>query len=473
MSAHGAAAALATALGAWPGPSAPAPSPPPDTSAAMCASLALMATVAFLLIVSWCRGPSRPQGSVYPGPAARLMELESKHGAHNYAPLPVVLARGEGAHVWDVDGKRYFDFLSAYSAVNQGHAHPRIISALIDQAKTLTLTSRAFYNDQLGEYAAFVTSFFGYDKVLPMNTGVEAGETAIKIARKWAYEKKGVQENKATIIMAQNNFWGRTIAACSSSSDPDCYKGYGPFTPGFQLVPYNSVRALRIALDNDPYVAAFYIEPIQGEAGVNVPDDGYLAQCKRLCEDHNVLFIADEIQTGLCRTGRMLCVEHDGVRPDMLVLGKALSGGTLPVSAVLADNAVMDVITPGTHGSTYGGNALACRVAIEALSVLRDERLAERAQDLGEVFRRRCGELQKRYGWVQSVRGRGLLNAIVIAPDHPVSAKKICLRLADAGLLAKPTHDHIIRFAPPLVITETELNEAIDIIIRVFAKSTA
>jgi len=431
-----------------------------------------MTVIVASLATSWLMSGAAPR-AVRETLSDKLIRMENQYGAHNYGPLPVVLSRGQGCFVWDVEGKRYFDFLSAYSAVNQGHSHPRIVSALIDQAKTLTLTSRAFYNDQLGEYASFITSFFGYDKVLPMNSGAEAAETAIKIARKWAYQKKGVNDNKAKIIMAENNFWGRTIAACSSSSDPVCFRDYGPFTPGFELVPYNDAGALKAAFELDPNVAAFYIEPIQGEAGVNVPDDGYLAECKRLCEKYNVLFIADEIQTGLCRTGKMLCVEHDGVRPDILVLGKALSGGTMPVSAVLADDKIMGVITPGTHGSTYGGNPLSCRVAIEALSVLRDEGLADRAEALGKIFRDRCKDLERRFGWVQSVRGRGLLNAIVIAPEHPVSAMTICMRMAAAGLLAKPTHDHIIRFAPPLVISEKDLNVAIDIITRVFEQSAS
>ncbi|KAG8458926.1 hypothetical protein KFE25_004260 [Diacronema lutheri] len=459
---------------------APAAAPPPTApspSVAAAVSALLLLAVASALLVStlWPRASASSGG--YPpnagaDEASRLIALEDKHGAHNYHPLPVVLSRGQGALVWDVGGKVHFDFLSAYSAVNQGHSHPRIISALVDQAKTLTLTSRAFHNDQLGEFCGFITSFFGYDKVLPMNSGVEAGETAVKLARKWAHFKKGVPDGTAKVIMAENNFWGRSIAACSSSSDPDCYKGYGPFTPGFELIPYNDTRALRELLEREgKSVAAFYVEPIQGEAGVVVPSPGYLAECKRLCAQHNVLLIADEIQTGLCRTGKMLCCEHDGVRPDVLVLGKALSGGTMPVSAVLADDGVMGVITPGTHGSTYGGNPLACRVAIEALKVLRDERLAERAEALGRMFRGACEQLERKYAWVECVRGRGLLNAIVISKHHPVSAMTICLRLADAGVLAKPTHDYIIRFAPPLVITERQMDDALRIIFAVFANS--
>lgn len=434
----------------------------------LAASLVIISAVLGVYVFALLQGGRRDVRTAVS--SQQLMDLEKKHGAHNYHPLGVVLARGQGAFVWDVENRRYFDFLSAYSAVNQGHSHPRIIAALVDQAKTLTLTSRAFHNDQLGLYAKFVTNFFGYDKVLPMNSGVEAGETAIKVARKWGYQKKRVPRDGARVVFARDNFWGRTLAACSSSTDPDCYGDYGPFTPGFDLVPYGDAGALERLLENNPEIVAFYIEPIQGEAGVNVPPEGYLAECKALCVKHNVLFIADEIQTGLCRTGRMLCCDHDGVRPDILVLGKALSGGTMPVSAVLADNEVMDVISPGTHGSTYGGNPLACRVAIESLRVLRDEGLADAAARLGDVFRSRVGALVHKYPWVTTVRGKGLLNAVVISADHKTPAWTICERLATNGLLAKPTHDHIIRFAPPLVISEPDLHEAIDIILKVFAE---
>lgn len=391
------------------------------------------------------------------------LHLEEKYGAHNYHPLPVVLEKGEGIFVWDVDGKRYFDFLSGYSAVNQGHCHPRIIKALTDQAQQLTLTSRAFHSDKLGEYSKFITEYFGYDKVLPMNTGVEGGETAIKLARRWAYDKKGVAENKAKIIFAEGNFWGRTLAAISSSTDPSSYKGFGPYMPGFELIPYNNIPALEKALQ-DENVAAFMVEPIQGEAGVVVPDEGYLQQVRQLCTTYNVLFIADEIQTGLARTGKMLACDHENVRPDILILGKALSGGTMPVSAVLADDEVMLNIKPGEHGSTYGGNPLACAVAIEALKVLKEEKMAENAEKMGALLRRKLEALQSPF--IKLVRGKGLLNAIIIEHTNPEAAWDLCLTLKDNGLLAKPTHGDKIRFAPPLSITEAQLDEAVDIIAR-------
>ncbi|MEL7147253.1 MAG: ornithine--oxo-acid transaminase [Bacteroidota bacterium] len=402
-----------------------------------------------------------------------LMALEDKHGAHNYHPLPVVLSKGERVYVWDVEGKKYFDFLSAYSAVNQGHCHPRIISALKEQAEILTLTSRAFYNDVLGEYAQFMTSFFGYDRVLPMNTGVEGGETAIKLCRKWAYKVKGIAENKAKILFAENNFWGRTLAAVSSSTDPSAYDDYGPYLPGFEIIPYNSLDALEEAL-KDPNVAGFMVEPIQGEAGVVVPDEGYLKKAYELCKSKNVLFIADEVQTGIARTGELVCCDHDGFKPDILILGKALSGGVFPVSAVLTSDEVMLTIKPGEHGSTFGGNPLACKVAMAALNVVKDERLAENAEELGKVFRDRMNKFIATSDLVTLVRGKGLLNAIVIN-DTPESstAYDICLALKENGLLAKPTHGNIIRFAPPLVMTNEELNSCCDIIentIRQFEK---
>ncbi|CAH8849254.1 unnamed protein product [Trichobilharzia szidati] len=387
---------------------------------------------------------------------------EDKHGAHNYHPLPVALSRGKGIYVWDVDGNCYIDFLSAYSAVNQGHCHPRIIDALKAQAELLTLTSRAFYNSALGEYEEMVTKMFGYDKVLPMNTGVEAGETALKLARKWAYKVKKIPDGQARTIFAEGNFWGRTLAACSSSTDPSCYSGYGPFMPGFVTIPYDNLNALEAELKN-PNTCAFMVEPIQGEAGVRTPSDGYLKGVRELCTKYNVLFIADEVQTGLCRTGKRLCVDHEGVRPDIVLLGKALSGGVLPVSAVLADDSVMLTIQPGEHGSTYGGNPLACKVAMAALKVLEDEGLAERAQKLGERFRNELGKLPKSV--VESYRGKGLLNAILIRQGF--NAWDICMKLRDHGLLAKPTHDTIIRLAPPLVITNEELDKSIEIISKV------
>jgi len=406
------------------------------------------------------------------GPQSKkLIDMGMAHGAHNYSPLPVVLQKGEGIFMWDVEGKKYYDFLSAYSAVNQGHCHPKIVKALTEQVSTLALTSRAFHNNAYAPFTKFITEFFGYDKVLAMNSGVEAGETAIKLARKWAYTVKKVPKNQAKVVFANDNFWGRTIAACSSSTDPDCYTDFGPFTPGFETVPYDDLAALEEQL-KDPNCAAFYIEPIQGEAGVKVPSAGYLPGAKKLCEKYNVLFIGDEIQTGLGRTGKMLCLEHSGVRPDVLILGKALSGGLYPVSAVLADDAVMLTIQAGQHGSTYGGNPVACHVATAALNVLRDEKLVDNAAALGEVFR---SDLTQRLGplkWVTDVRGKGLLNAIELDHDavpKGVTAWDICMRLRDAGLLAKQTHENIIRFAPPLVISEAQLREALDIIVNTFS----
>jgi len=395
--------------------------------------------------------------------SARLMELEEKHGAHNYHPIPVVLERGEGVFVWDVEGKRYYDFLAAYSAVNQGHCHPRIIKALTEQAQKISLTSRAFYNSVLGEYEAYITKYFGYDKVLPMNTGVEGGETAVKLARRWAYKVKGVEENKARVIFAKGNFWGRTMSAISSSTDPSSYKNFGPFMPGFDLVDYNDLPALEKALQ-DHNVAAFMVEPIQGEAGVVVPDEGYLSGVRALCTKYKVLFIADEIQTGLCRTGKMLACDHEGVRPDILILGKALSGGYMPVSAVLADDEIMLTIGPGEHGSTYGGNPLGCAVAMTALAILKDENLAENSEVLGELFRSEMRKLQQECDLITTVRGRGLFNAIVIKEKEGKTAWDVCLQFAEKGLLAKPTHGDIIRFAPPLVITKEQLMDCVRII---------
>jgi ornithine--oxo-acid transaminase len=393
-----------------------------------------------------------------------LIRLEAQHGAHNYHPLPVVLAKGLGAKVWDVEGKEYFDFLSAYSAVNQGHCHPRILKALTDQASRLTLTSRAFHNDVLGEYEQFITTLFGYDKVLPMNTGVEGGETANKLARKWGYEHKGIPENQAKIIFAKGNFWGRTLAAISSSDDPVSYKGFGPYMPGYELIPYNDLQALEQKLQ-DPTVAAFMVEPIQGEAGVVVPDEGYLAGVRALCTQHNVLFIADEVQTGIARTGKMLACDYEDARPDILILGKAISGGVLPVSAILADDEVMLTIKPGEHGSTYGGNPLACKVAQAALEVVVDENLAQKSQVLGDLFRKELTDFMITHEMVQTVRGKGLLNALVINDTEESStAWDLCVALKENGLLAKPTHGNIIRFAPPLVITEGELNHCLEII---------
>jgi len=389
------------------------------------------------------------------------IELESKYGAHNYHPLPVVLAKGEGPFVWDVEGKKYFDFLSAYSAVNQGHCHPKIIRSLIEQAKVLTLTSRAFYNDRLGPYEKFITEYFGYDKVLPMNSGAEADETALKLARRWGYDKKGVPENKAKIIVCAGNFHGRTITIISMSTDPDSYKGYGPYTPGFEVIPYNDLTALEKAL-NDENVVGFLVEPIQGEAGVVVPDEGYLKKAYEMCKAKNVLFIADEVQTGLARTGKLLACDHEGIKPDILILGKALSGGVMPISAVLADDEIMLVIKPGEHGSTFGGNPLAAKVAVTALEVIRDEKLAENAEKLGKIFREEIKNFT--HPMVELVRGKGLLNAVVIKPSNGKEAWDVCLKMAENGLLAKPTHQHIIRFAPPLVINEQQLREAIGII---------
>ncbi|XP_077407341.1 ornithine aminotransferase, mitochondrial [Vanacampus margaritifer] len=391
---------------------------------------------------------------------------EEKYGAHNYHPLPVALERGEGIFVWDVEGSRYFDFLSAYSAVNQGHCHPKIVSALTAQASKLTLTSRAFYNDVLGEYEEYVANLFGYHKVLPMNTGVEGGETACKLARKWAYNVKGVPKDKAKIVFADGNFWGRTLAAISSSTDPSSYEGFGPFMPGFELVPFNDIPALEKALQ-DPHVAAFMVEPVQGEAGVLVPDDGYLTKIRELCTKHNVLWIADEVQTGLARTGRRLAVDHEQVRPDIVILGKALSGGVYPVSAVLCDDEVMLTIKPGEHGSTYGGNPIACRVAMAALQVLEEEKLADNAERMGQLLRSELRKLPSDI--VTTVRGKGLLNAIVIKETKEYDAWKVCLRLRDHGLLAKPTHGDIIRLAPPLTINEPQLSECIDIIHKTVA----
>ncbi|NUO02206.1 MAG: ornithine--oxo-acid transaminase [Saprospiraceae bacterium] len=397
-----------------------------------------------------------------------LIDLEDRYGAHNYHPIPVVLSKGEGVHVWDTEGKRYFDFLSAYSAVNQGHCHPRIINALIEQAQKLTLTSRAFYNDVLGRYEQYITEYFGYDRVLPMNTGVEGGETAIKLCRKWGYEVKGIPANQAKIVFVTGNFWGRTLAAISASTDSGSTANFGPYMPGYLLIPYNDLQALEMAL-KDPTVAGFMVEPIQGEAGVVVPDEGYLRSAYNLCKANNVLFIADEVQTGLARTGKLLCCDHEGFRPDILILGKALSGGVLPVSAVLASDEVMLTIRPGQHGSTYGGNPLACAVAMEALEVIKDEALAENAAYLGKVFRTRMQEdVVDKTNLITLVRGKGLLNAIVIDDEEEGELGwNICLKLAENGLLAKPTHGNIIRFAPPLVMTEGQLHECCDIIARV------
>jgi ornithine--oxo-acid transaminase len=395
--------------------------------------------------------------------AAYLMELEENYGAHNYHPIPVVIDRGEGVYLWDVDGKKYFDFLAAYSAVNQGHCHPRIINALVKQAQKLTLTSRAFYNSVLGEYEKFITDYFGFDKVLPMNTGVEGGETALKLARRWAYDVKGVKQNEAKMVFAKGNFWGRTLAAISSSDDPTSYTGFGPYLPGYELVEYNNLTALENAI-KDPNTAGFMVEPIQGEAGVIVPDDGYLRGVRDLCTKYNVLFIADEVQTGLARTGKLLACDHENVKPDILILGKALSGGTIPVSAVLASNEVMLTIKPGEHGSTYGGNPLACAVAMEALKVIKEERLAENAEKLGLLFRNELEKLKMESNIISDVRGKGLFNAIVIKEKNGKTAWDICLKFAEHGLLAKPTHGDIIRFAPPLVITKDQLMECVAVI---------
>jgi ornithine--oxo-acid transaminase len=413
----------------------------------------------------------------------QAIELENKYGAHNYHPLPVVLSRGEGVHVWDVEGKKYYDFLSAYSAVNQGHCHPKIVDAMTNQAKTLTLTSRAFYNDMLGKYEKFASEYFGFDKLLPMNTGAEAVETALKIARKWAYEVKGIDENKAEIVVCENNFHGRTTTIISFSNDPLARKNFGPYTKGFIKIEYDNLQELQEALENNPNVAAFLVEPIQGEAGVYVPSEGYLKAAKQLCEDHNVLFIADEVQTGIARTGRLLatcgncacenknCEGTPDVKPDVLILGKALSGGAYPVSAVLANDAVMNVIQPGNHGSTFGGNPIAAAVAIAALEVVADEKLAINADRLGNIFREELSAFAKDNDLVKLVRGKGLLNAIVINDDEESNtAWNICLKLRDNGLLAKPTHGNIIRFAPPLVMNEAQLRDCISIIKKTIAE---
>ncbi len=397
--------------------------------------------------------------------AQDYINREEKYGAHNYHPLPVVLERGEGPFVWDVNGKRYFDFLSAYSAVNQGHCHPKIIKALTDQAQKLTLTSRAFYNTVLGEYEEYVTKYFKYDKVLPMNSGAEADETALKLCRKWGYLKKGIKNDQAKIIACEGNFHGRTITIISMSTDPDARNDYGPFTPGIVIIPYNDLKALEKVLQ-DPDVAGFLVEPIQGEAGVFVPDDGYLKKAYDLCKKNNVLFIADEVQTGIARTGKLLACDHEGVRPDILILGKALSGGVMPISAVLADDEIMLTIKPGEHGSTFGGNALAAKVAIAALEVIKNEKLAENAEKLGKIFRDEMKSVKS--DMIELVRGKGLLNAIVIRPKGGKTAWDVCLAMMDKGLIAKPTHEHIIRFAPPLVITEPQLREAISLIKEAF-----
>lgn len=394
----------------------------------------------------------------------QAIELEDKYGAHNYQPIPIVLTKGKGIFVWDVEGKQYYDFLSAYSAVNQGHCHHKILQALTEQAQRLTLTSRAFHNDVLGKYEKFITELFGYDKVLPMNTGVEGGETAIKLCRKWAYTVKGVPDNQAKIIFATGNFWGRTLAAISSSTDPLSRNGFGPYMPGYEIVPYNDLAALERALE-DPNVAGFMVEPIQGEAGVVVPDEGYLKKAYTLCKNNNVLFIADEVQTGIARTGKLYACQHEEVKPDILILGKALSGGVMPVSAVLADDEVMLTLKPGEHGSTFGGNPLACAVAMAALKVIMEENLAENAQRLGEIFRKRMDQMIQHTDLVKLVRGKGLLNAIVIHDtEESKTAWNICLQLKENNLLAKPTHGNIIRFAPPLVITEEQLHTCCDII---------
>jgi ornithine--oxo-acid transaminase len=400
----------------------------------------------------------------------KLIDQGYKYGAHNYHPLPVVLSKGKGPLVWDTDGKQYYDFLSAYSAVNQGHCHPRIIAAMKAQADQLCLSSRAFVNDQYPGFCKFMSDTFKYDRVLPMNSGVEAGETAIKLCRRWAYRVKKVEPNKATVIFMNDNFWGRTISALSSSSDPDCYTDFGPYTPGFKLIPYNDPGALEAALQADPNIGGVYLEPIQGEAGVNVPADNYLQEVRRLTKKYNCLMIADEVQTGLCRTGKLLCCDHAGVRPDMVVLGKALSGGTMPVSAVLADSEVMLTIGTGEHGSTFGGNPLACAIATESIKVLLDEKLAENAEKLGEIFR---AELKAKIGhlpFVELIRGKGLLNAIIVdkAFVQKVTAWQLCMKMRDEGVLAKQTHDNIIRFAPPLVINETQLRDAMSRIVKVF-----
>ena len=394
-----------------------------------------------------------------------IIDLEYKYGAHNYHPLPVVLEKGEGVFLWDVEGKRYYDFLSAYSAVNQGHCHPKIISSLVNQSNKLTLTSRAFHNNVLGQYEKFITEFFGYDKVLPMNTGVEGGETAVKLARKWGYEVKKVPNDSAKIIFVEGNFWGRTLGAISSSTDPSSTNGFGPFMPGYEIIPYNDIESLKDSL-KDQNVVAFMVEPVQGEAGVVVPDEDYLKKAYDLCKESNVLFIADEVQTGIGRTGKMLCCEHHGFKPDILILGKALSGGVFPVSAILASDEVMLTIKPGEHGSTFGGNPVACEVAMAALNVIRDEKLAENADKMGVIFRQKLQSYIDVSKIVKKIRGKGLLNAIVINDEENSDiAWNICLKMAQNGLLAKPTHGNIIRFAPPLIINKEQLNDCIDIII--------
>ncbi len=402
--------------------------------------------------------------------AKDYMDREARYGAHNYHPIPVVLERGEGIFVWDVEGKKYFDFLSAYSAVNQGHCHPKIVNALVDQAQKLALTSRAFYNNVLGEWEEYMTKLFGYDKMLPMNSGAEADETALKLIRKWAYKVKGIPKAEAKIIVCNGNFHGRTITIISMSSDPDAYNDYGPYTPGFVNIPYNDLKALEKALE-DPNVAGFLVEPIQAEAGVYVPEDNFLKKAFKLCKKHNVLFAADEVQTGLARTGRMLACDHEDVRPDILILGKAISGGMLPVSCVLADDEIMLCIKPGEHGSTYGGNPVAAKVAIAALDVIREENLAENAERMGKIFRKRLKAIDSEL--IEIVRGKGLLNAVVIKSVNGISAWDVCIALKNNGLLAKPTHEHIIRFTPPLVINEEQLNEALDIIEKTFAELKA
>jgi ornithine--oxo-acid transaminase len=399
-----------------------------------------------------------------------FIDLENKYGAHNYHPLEVVIDRGEGVWVWDIEGKKYMDFLSAYSAVNQGHCHPKIINAFMQQVQTLTLTSRAFYNSVLGKYEKYITEFFGYDKVLPMNTGVEGGETAIKLARKWAYKVKGVVDQKAKIIFAEGNFHGRTLAIISASTDPDAREGFGPYMPGYEIIPYNDLDALAQAV-KDPDMAAFMVEPIQGEAGVFVPDEGYLKGVEKICRENNVLLICDEVQTGLARTGKMLASDHENVRPDILILGKALSGGVMPVSAILADDDIMLTIQPGEHGSTFGGNPLACQVAMAALEVLKEENLAENADYLGKIFRTEISKLIGKYPFATAVRGKGLLNAILIEPQgDDKTAWEFCVELKKKGLLAKPTHGDIIRFAPPLVITEEEILWAVNVIEEVMSE---
>lgn len=399
------------------------------------------------------------------GVGASFIHLEDKYGAHNYHPLPVVLEKGEGVFVWDVEGKKYYDFLSAYSAVNQGHCHPKIIETLIEQSKQLTLTSRAFYNDKLGVYEKFITEYFGYEKVLPMNTGAEAVETAIKLCRKWSYQKRNIPENKAQIVVCSGNFHGRTTTIVSFSVDPDAYNDYGPFTPGFIVIPYDDIDALKKAFAENPNIAGLLVEPIQGEAGANVPHDGFLKQSYELCQQHNALFIADEVQTGIGRTGKLLACDYENVHPDILILGKALSGGTYPISAVLSSNEVMEVIRPGQHGSTFGGNPVAAAVAIAALEVIRDEKLTENAFCLGEIFRNELTEFCKKSNIAIKIRGKGLLNALIINnKNHNDLAWEICLKLAENGLLAKPTHTNIIRFAPPLVITEEQIRESLEII---------